>query len=178
MNDHIVINVATGQYECQHCKATQSPPKMPVAIDKLLAHMDMFSAAHRNCSKAPAQPALDPVHEYRKGFIAGQIDMRDRPEEQPAQGPVGQTICNTCNGTGVVRNLHDWTTGKKREQKCWNCHAPAAQPAQKPLTDDLLGLLKEARKIIRASSSRNLVKDWDGRATQAIEQALKEKNNG
>ena len=33
---------------------------------------------------------------------------------------------------------------------------------------DLLFLLKEARKIIRASSSRNLVKDWDERATQAI----------
>ena len=36
---------------------------------------------------ALAQPAIDPVHEYRKGFIAGQIDMRDRPEEQPAQEP-------------------------------------------------------------------------------------------
>jgi hypothetical protein len=34
--------------------------------------------------------------------------------------------------------------------------------------NDLLSLLKEARKIIRASSSRNLVKDWDSRATQAI----------
>jgi hypothetical protein len=33
---------------------------------------------------------------------------------------------------------------------------------------DLLALLKESRKIIRASSSRNLVKDWDGRATTAI----------
>jgi hypothetical protein len=106
MTDHIVINVETGQYECQHCGATQSPPKMPVPINDMLAHIDMFTAAHRNCVKA------------------------------------------------------------------------SAQPAQKPLTDDLLGLLKEARKIIRASSSRNLVKDWDGRATQAIEQALKVKNNG
>lgn len=34
--------------------------------------------------------------------------------------------------------------------------------------DALLGLLKEARKIIRASSSRNLVKDWDQRTTDAI----------
>ena len=32
----------------------------------------------------------------------------------------------------------------------------------------LLGLLKEARKIIRATSSRNLVKDWDRRTTAAI----------
>jgi hypothetical protein len=31
---------------------------------------------------ALAQPLPDPVDEYRKGFIDGQIDMRDRPEEQ------------------------------------------------------------------------------------------------
>lgn len=30
---------------------------------------------------ALAQPLPDPVDEYRKGFIDGQIDMRDRPEE-------------------------------------------------------------------------------------------------
>ncbi len=33
---------------------------------------------------------------------------------------------------------------------------------------ELLVALKEARKIIRASSSRNLVKDWDVRTTAAI----------
>ena len=33
----------------------------------------------------------------------------------------------------------------------------------------LISLLKEARKIIRASSSRNLVKDWDQRATAAMQ---------
>ncbi len=31
--------------------------------------------------------------------------------------------------------------------------------------------LKEARKIIRASSSRNLAKDWDQRATAALARA-------
>ena len=35
-------------------------------------------------------------------------------------------------------------------------------------TDILIGLLKEARKIIRASSQRSLCKDWDARATKAI----------
>ena len=34
--------------------------------------------------------------------------------------------------------------------------------------DALLGLLKEARKIAPASSSRNLAKDWDQRTTAAI----------
>jgi hypothetical protein len=36
---------------------------------------------------------------------------------------------------------------------------------------ELLKLLKESRKIIRASSSRNLVKDWDVRTTAAINRA-------
>ena len=35
---------------------------------------------------ALAEPDIDPVDEYRKGFIDGQIDMRDRPEE-PVQEP-------------------------------------------------------------------------------------------
>ena len=30
---------------------------------------------------ALAEPDIDPVDEYRKGFIDGQIDMRDRPAE-------------------------------------------------------------------------------------------------
>jgi hypothetical protein len=33
---------------------------------------------------------------------------------------------------------------------------------------DLIELVKEARKIIRASSSRHLAKDWDQRATEAL----------
>lgn len=36
---------------------------------------------------ALAEPDIDPVDEYRKGFIDGQIDMRDRPAE-PVQAPV------------------------------------------------------------------------------------------
>ena len=37
----------------------------------------------------------------------------------------------------------------------------------------LRGLLKEARKIIRASGARNLAKDWDQRATAALAQREK-----
>jgi hypothetical protein len=66
MNDHIVINVETGQYECQHCGATQSQPKMPVLIDDMLGHMDMFTAAHKDCKSASPPPS-----EYEKGFEAG-----------------------------------------------------------------------------------------------------------
>jgi len=36
---------------------------------------------------ALAQPLPDPVDEYRKGFIDGQIDMRDRPDEQAEKAP-------------------------------------------------------------------------------------------
>ena len=41
--------------------------------------------------------------------------------------------------------------------------------------DALLGLLKEARKIAPASSSRNLAKDWDQRTTAAIKSVEGEK---
>ena len=47
----------------------------------------------------------------------------------------------------------------------WNTRA--AQAAE---VEALRGLLKEARKIIRASSSRNLVKDWEARATEALKE--------
>lgn len=86
--------------------------------------------------EALAQPAIDPVHEYRKGFIAGQIDMRDRPEEQPAQEPVNKTasvwqmfpgyLIENCEGhtiteEGLQRALADmlanpeYTTPPKRK---------------------------------------------------------------
>ena len=82
MSDHIVINVETGKYECQHCKATQSPPKMPVPIDKLLAHMNMFDAAHKNCT-----PDCLPPTEYEKGFEAGVSFVLHAIEQQMSLPP-------------------------------------------------------------------------------------------
>ena len=40
MSDHIVINVETGKYECQHCKATQSPPPYDEHADVLERLLD------------------------------------------------------------------------------------------------------------------------------------------
>jgi hypothetical protein len=80
MNDHIVINVETGQYECQHCGATQSPPKMPVPIDGLLEHMDMFETAHKDC-KASAPT------EYEEGFEAGVSFILHAFEQQMSLPP-------------------------------------------------------------------------------------------
>lgn len=62
------------------------------ALEALEA-MQSYAAAERKglriCDEAVttlravvAEPDIDPVDEYRKGFIDGQIDMRDRPEEQ------------------------------------------------------------------------------------------------
>ena len=45
---------------------------------------------------ALAEPDIDPVDEYRKGFIDGQIDMRDRPEEQPEPVQQAEQACK-CN---------------------------------------------------------------------------------
>lgn len=46
--------------------------------------------------------------------------------------------------------------------------AALAQRMERLTDGQLSALLKEARKIIRASSSRSLAKDWDRRATQAL----------
>lgn len=43
------------------------------------------AALHDTLKAALEQLSPDPADEYRKGFIDGQIDMRDRPEEQPEQ---------------------------------------------------------------------------------------------
>jgi hypothetical protein len=64
--DHVVMNTATNKYECKHCGATQSPPKMPVPISDLLDHMDMFTAAHKSCKAPEPRPS-----EYEQGFEAG-----------------------------------------------------------------------------------------------------------
>ena len=82
MNDHIVINVETGKYECQHCGVTQSPPKMPVPINKLLSHMDMFGAAHKNCT-----PDCTPPTEYEQGFEAGVSFVLHAIEQQMSLPP-------------------------------------------------------------------------------------------
>lgn len=39
-------------------------------------------------------------------------------------------VCNTCSGTGVVKNLHSWVGGGTREQPCWNCHEAPVAPQQ------------------------------------------------
>lgn len=82
MNDHIVINVETGKYECQHCGATQSPPKMPVPISDMLTHMDMFTAAHKNC-----KPDGPPPTEYEQGFEAGVAFVLHAFEQQMSLPP-------------------------------------------------------------------------------------------
>lgn len=48
-----------------------------------------------------------------------------------------------------------------------------AREAQNAQCGALAELLKEARKIIRASSSRQLAKDWDQRTTQALKDIAK-----
>jgi len=96
MTDHIVINVETGQYECQHCKATQSPPKMPVPINKLLAHIDMFGAAHKNC-----KPDCPPPTEYEQGFEAGVSFILHAFERQMSFHPYDQH-------TDILESLLDY----------------------------------------------------------------------
>ena len=55
------------------------------------------------------------------------------------------------------------------ESLCRNSSMGGRRNAMAPeQLKELITLLKEARKIIRASSQRQLAKDWDTRATQAL----------
>ena len=82
---------------------------------------------------ALAEPDIDPVDEYRKGFIAGQIDMRDRPEEQP--DPVAwMTVRLGAPIQTTARNAvaTEWAR--------WGEVKPlyAAPPQREPLTDEVI----------------------------------------
>lgn len=77
---------------------------------------------------APVQgPVVDPLHEYRKGFIAGQIDMRDRPEEQWV-GLTAREIYNLWEDSGVP--FVDWDSfasiARAIEQRLKEKHGGAA----------------------------------------------------
>lgn len=120
----------------------------------------------------PAQPVQEPVAwvtvEDGVWVSTRSADFRHIADGQyqlyvgPLQND-GVAAISTLKALGYAYNNDKFC--KEGEQ--WiSPHTTPPQP--KPLTDDLLGLLKEARKIIRASSSRNLVKDWDARATSAI----------
>ena len=89
------------------------------------------------------------------------VEARLRELEYEMQEEAADTIAELCTALETVQTenklLHErhhfdnvaYTTAKK--------DAASAR-----------GLLREARKIVRASSSRSIAKDWDARATAAI----------
>lgn len=53
-------------------------------IERALKAACMHSTTEsRKDMRRAIEAAIDPVHEYRKGFIDGQIDMRDREDDDP-----------------------------------------------------------------------------------------------
>lgn len=57
--------------------------------------------------------------------------------QQPAPSAAPNRICNTCQGTGIVKGLHNWIGGGTREEKCWSCHE-APQPSPAPQAGSVL----------------------------------------
>jgi hypothetical protein len=115
---------------------------------------------------ALAQPLPDPVDEYRKGFIDGQIDMRDRPEEQEPVAwwiPKAEQFCIKQPGERPFAKAWEplYTHPPRREwrslseEEIWN--------------DD---------KIMAENAHCNLMLCDLVALCRAIEAALKEKNNG
>ena len=88
--------------------------------------------------------AFEALKTADKKIIAGGIESDARLQmknaitalrqalEQPEQV---KRVCNTCNGTGMVKGLHNWATGGKREQSCWNCHEVANEEKEPTLCD-------------------------------------------
>ena len=67
--------------------------------------------------------------------------------QQPAPSAAANRICNTCQGTGVVKGLHNWIGGGTREEKCWNCSA-APQPSPTPQADSVTAPQQEAQEPV------------------------------
>jgi hypothetical protein len=73
--------VEAAQY---HAAMAGYRPERHAAMD---ADVEKIAKAITTLKAALAQPLPDPADEYRKGFIDGQIDMRDRPDEQAEKAP-------------------------------------------------------------------------------------------
>lgn len=89
-------------------------------LQRVLAEFGFTMLVYEGTRSQPAAQLPDPVHEYRKGFIAGQIDMRDRPEEQPAAPAIpmelrcvqetvkeGGGFWRSCTGCHELNEGHD-----------------------------------------------------------------------
>jgi len=61
-------------------------------------------------------------------------------------------VCNTCKGSGVVKDLDEWGGEGKRDQPCWHCHEapdPApANPVYRELIPELRAALLEAIEAV------------------------------
>jgi hypothetical protein len=128
---------------------------------------------------ALAQPLPDPVDEYRKGFIDGQIDMRDRPEEQE---PVAWSPSLTYPNYEKERV---WLNGKPRQEdvEYWSKNgngityvytAPPRREWQSLSEDELTALGVIHSRYQEESLETGCWFDF----ARAVEAALKEKNNG
>lgn len=78
---------------------------------------------------------MDESHEARfHRAIKGILSKKEQGKIMGAfreSAPPPPRVCGTCHGTGVVKNLHNWATGGKREQACWACYKPVAEAGPK-----------------------------------------------
>jgi hypothetical protein len=108
------------------------------------------------------QPLPDPVDEYRKGFIDGQIDMRDRPEEQE---PVAWQWLNTAH---FRKNLP-----VNAESGAWN------PLYTRPPRREWQGLTEEEVFHVENNVPDSVISDrqWTVYFARAIEAVLRSKNH-
>lgn len=98
-------------------------------------------------------------------------ELRDEFEEFAQNCPMGRySVVRRGDGYDSSHTQIMWDAWKARGLH--NLRQPAT-PSEK-LSQAAKQILEEARKIIRASSSRQLAKDWDRRATALLSELRKD----
>ena len=110
---------------------------------------------------ALAQPQIDPVDEYRKSFIAGQIDMRDREETkaEPVE-PVAWMVYTEGGASAYVTDNPRDLIGAYRALALYT-----TPPQRKPLTEE------EIDNICRQAHGGADPQEWARNFARAVERA-------
>lgn len=101
------------------------------------------------------------------GHIKGHWSELDEVVKALAQPEQNKRVCNTCNGTGIVKDLHNWAGGGKRTESCWACHEVSqSDPRPEWMKDDpdVNKALERASQILaqpEQTKTHNLVHEID-----------------
>jgi len=142
---------------------TERPRLMPEPTPE---HVRLIGELYKCLSSAGGYaliPSFQPTLRAASAYLREWEQAARMPKYEPEAGPQPQPqppqatrrVCIKCNGTGIVKNLHNWGAGGgTREQECWSCReepvpageqAAPQQAAPKTLTPE------EAEELLQKS---------------------------